>query len=302
MTLPTITTYIGQPPAKEQSNPVLDTNIDYLLDYTKNNYVPELQAFIIWAEGVRDNVLATALAGDLPALTGKAGQFMRANVAEDGAEFTADVAPLAGPSFTGIPAAPTADYETDTTQIATTAFVQANKSEVIIATTTISAAASSVDFTFDESLYRAVRLELSNLSPATDGVNLLLRTSTDDGSSYDDGASAYDYANTGVASLNTNHRGTASEGDSAVLLNLLTIGNGSTESVSGQITIFDPSEAKETRLIGQLVYRYFSSTNWLTGLTSYSSRKAEADVNGIRLFFSSGNISSGTIRMIGVLK
>ena len=36
-----------------------------------------------------------------------------------------DVAPVASPAFTGTPTAPTASYGTDTTQIATTAFVQA---------------------------------------------------------------------------------------------------------------------------------------------------------------------------------
>jgi hypothetical protein len=41
---------------------------------------------------------------------------------------TSGFAPLANPTFTGTPAAPTAAYGTNTTQLATTAFVQANKS------------------------------------------------------------------------------------------------------------------------------------------------------------------------------
>jgi len=73
------------------------------------------------------DVVATALAGDLPALTGEAGKFVRVNAGETAAEFTADVAPLAGPTFTGVPTAPTAAVDTDTTQIATTAYVMARK-------------------------------------------------------------------------------------------------------------------------------------------------------------------------------
>ena len=94
---------------------------------------------ITWTQGVADTVLATALAGDLPPLTGQALKFFRVNAAEDGGEFRtsaevlADIgaadatlaAPLASPTFTGVPAAPTATAGTDTTQVATTAFVQA---------------------------------------------------------------------------------------------------------------------------------------------------------------------------------
>jgi hypothetical protein len=49
--------------------------------------------------------LATALAGDLPALTGKAGNYIRANAAEDGGEFrtTGQVASDIGFGTTGTP-------------------------------------------------------------------------------------------------------------------------------------------------------------------------------------------------------
>jgi hypothetical protein len=67
------------------------------------------------------------VAANLPPLTGEAGKFIRVNAGETAAEFTADVAPLAGPTFTGVPSGPTAASGTDTTQLATTAFVQARK-------------------------------------------------------------------------------------------------------------------------------------------------------------------------------
>jgi hypothetical protein len=123
MTTPTITLYPDTLPAKEQANAAFDTNVDNFMDWLTLTNGPELQTMITYTNDVADNVLATALAGDLPALTGKAGQFIRANAAEDGGEFTADVAPLASPALTGAPTAPTAPFGTSTTQVATTAFV-----------------------------------------------------------------------------------------------------------------------------------------------------------------------------------
>jgi len=87
MTTPTITPYPGDLPAKEQSNPVLDTNVDNFLTWLTDTNGPELVTFVTYAQDVADNVLATALAGDLPPLTGKAGDYIRANAAEDGGEF-----------------------------------------------------------------------------------------------------------------------------------------------------------------------------------------------------------------------
>ena len=63
-------------------------------------------------------------------------------------------APLASPVFTGTPAAPTAGYQTNTTQLATTAFVHAASSGVIgdsrNAAISLATASASATFTADE--------------------------------------------------------------------------------------------------------------------------------------------------------
>jgi len=87
MTTPTITLYPDTLPAKEQANAAFDTNVDNFMDWLTLTNGPELQTMITYTQDVADNVLATALAGDLPALTGKAGDYIRANAAEDGGEF-----------------------------------------------------------------------------------------------------------------------------------------------------------------------------------------------------------------------
>ena len=120
-----------------------------------------------------DEIVATALAGDLPPLTGKAGQFIRANAAEDGGEFRtpaqvlADIeaasvasvalkAPLASPALTGTPTAPTASVGTNTTQVATTALLKASLGGN---TTTVDMASqSSADFTGIPAGVRTIRV------------------------------------------------------------------------------------------------------------------------------------------------
>ena len=87
MTTPTITLYPDTLPAKEQANAAFDTNVDNFMDWLTLTNGPELQAMITYTQDVADSVLATALAGDLPPLTGKAGDYIRANAAEDGGEF-----------------------------------------------------------------------------------------------------------------------------------------------------------------------------------------------------------------------
>jgi hypothetical protein len=160
MTTPTITLYPDTLPAKGQANAPFDTNVDDFLSWLTATNGPELATFITWTVGVRDTVLATALAGDLPPLTGEATKFLRVNAAEDGAEFRtpAEVlgdigataalalkAPLASPDLTGNPTAPTQTAGNNSTRLATTEFVQdyGKQSGTLVATTS----GTAFDFT-----------------------------------------------------------------------------------------------------------------------------------------------------------
>jgi phage-related tail fiber protein len=107
MTTPTITLYPDTLPAKGQANAPFDTNVDNFLSWLTATNGPELAAMITWTQGVADNVLATALAGDLPPLTGQALSFIRANAAENGGEFRTPAEVLgdigAAPAVQGTP-------------------------------------------------------------------------------------------------------------------------------------------------------------------------------------------------------
>jgi len=183
------------------------------------------------------------------------------------------------------------------------AAVAAAGAETNLETTVISTAVSSVDFTFDESLYHEVRFVLHGVRVATDNSALLMRTSANDGSSYDSGVSDYEWFCTGgrTSSASAAAFGIGDAADSSMQLGLFALGNEADSALSGNFTVYAPSDTSETRVTGMAAFRFSTaepfSTNSMGG-----TRNSSAIVNGVRFFASSGNLTSGTIRMIGVLK
>jgi hypothetical protein len=158
-----------------------------------------------------------------------------------------------------------------------------------------------LDFTeFNNGVYRRYEFELDFVLPATDAAILWLRTSTNGGSSYDAGASDYSYFN---------HGGSAAGGavgpggleNTAQMVLTGTVGNAANEfGVSGELVIIGAANASVwTKTKGSLWY-----TN-SAGESTYNDvggmRKAAADVDAVRFLFSAGNITSGTIRMYGII-
>lgn len=190
-----------------------------------------------------------------------------------------------------------------TTKVPRVAAVEAyvnTKVRVLLATKTASASAT-LDFTeLSNGTYRRYEFEIEDIKPATDNVSLHARTSTDGGSTYDAGASDYNYAVTGFGG------GTATQAGSSAATEMqvnggLTVGNAAAEyGVSGMLTLYGAASASVyTRLQGHVSY-YNTAGNLIT-VQFAGSRLSAADVDAVRFFFSSGNIASGTIRMYGIV-
>jgi len=129
-------------------------------------------------------------------------------------------------------------------------------------------------------------------------VLLYLRTSTNNGSSFDSGASDYAWN-----LIESNAGGIAAEGDSADSQIILAgssddeLGTGSNEIFSGRLWIFKPSASDYTKIcsIGsytdQKVYQVTTNTG--------GARLSTTAVNAIQLLMSSGNIATGNFRLYG---
>jgi len=160
---------------------------------------------------------------------------------------------------------------------------------------------SEITFTGLSSTYDSYQLVIHNLQPATDGSIFLMQTSTDGGSTYDSGASDYAWN-----SIGTNDGGTfdpeGSAGDTKISLigdqSSEEMGSGTNETASGYIWIFNPSGTDYTKVF--YAFSYTDLVDDQCSVTGGGSRLSAADVDAIRLFMDSGNISTGNFRLYGM--
>jgi hypothetical protein len=180
-----------------------------------------------------------------------------------------------------------------------TDLVYAAGSRVLLATRTASASAT-LDFTeFNNALYRRYMFEIEFLLPATDNSDLWLRTSTNGGSSYDAGASDYSHFVHGGTAGGLGIGPGGSENDVKLVL-CQTVGNAANEfGVNAEVDLIGAGNAAVfTVAKGQ--------ASWINsaGATTFNDfngqRKSAADVDAVRFLWSTGNHTSGAIRMYGV--
>ena len=159
--------------------------------------------------------------------------------------------------------------------------------------------AATYDFTaFTAGSYDSYILHVMNLIPATDDVSLELLTSTVGGSSYDTGASDYGWMGFGAE---TN---TQDPSDDSIWMNGSTahvsyrFGSGAGEDGgSFSLHIMAPHLTKRTTFHWEGTF--FSASATTAHLLGLGARLESADVDAIRLKFTSGNIESGTITAYG---
>lgn len=150
-----------------------------------------------------------------------------------------------------------------------------------------------------DSTYNEYQLHFTDVLPATDLAELNLRTSTDGGVSFDSGASDYRYALAGLESGSATVSVQQSATDTKIEI-CEGVGSGAAEGASGVLYLFAPSSTTNTNIMVQ--------TTWYQGqdrVKSYhggGQRVSAADVDALRVLFSTGNISSGEFKLYGVRK
>lgn len=142
------------------------------------------------------------------------------------------------------------------------------------------------DNTYDEYMF-----VLDRLKPATDNAVLWLRTTTN-ASSFDTGASEYRYSFSTTQSADQN-------GTDTKIIMTEGVGNvAATENgVSGVVLVNNPETATAALFLWKL-----AGWNASTAIGAYEGagcRNTDADIDGVRFMYSTGNITSGTITMYG---
>lgn len=141
--------------------------------------------------------------------------------------------------------------------------------------------------------------EIDDLRPATDGDNLYFRTSTDNGATYDAGASDYSYSIyrqfIGTSSIEGN---TVSAGTTKIFFP--DTGNAAAEGISGYLILRSPLGTARNKAI-----EYGGVAQYTDGVgqffRGYGLRLSTEDIDAARFLFAGGNITSGKIRLYGML-
>jgi len=164
----------------------------------------------------------------------------------------------------------------------------------LISTATASVSAY-ISFTGLSSTYKLYRVVIQNYVPNDDATSLWLRTSTNGGSTYDDGASDYKYGQIYSAGSSAYVTGTTSTTNIPLCGSC---GTGTGESRSGYVDINTPSNASRCWINSSI---YGLNSTPATGLNFvYGCRDTAADVDAIRFLSSSGDMASGTFTLYGL--
>jgi hypothetical protein len=149
--------------------------------------------------------------------------------------------------------------------------------------------------------YQEYIIKFWALKPATDAVGLYLRTSTNGGSTFDSGASDYSWSGALVKATGS-FRNATNQAQIEITddqVGFGAVGNSTNENgVYGEIHIFAPSDAAYTLVSSESSYMGDDGT--IRGTRISGVRQSAADVDAIRLLFSSGNITSGKVQLYGV--
>jgi len=168
----------------------------------------------------------------------------------------------------------------------------------LISTTTVSSGTSTVDITGMDSTYKNYKIILTNLHPATDNVSLNCRFII--GGSAQTGA-YYNYVNHVIQHAGTVTHVLNSSGDatSAKLIHS-SQGNANVENMSGEITIFNPSETTFAKMLqADISYMNTSAASSYNINTTYYTNGTAA-MTGIQFLMSSGNIDNAIFKLYGI--
>jgi hypothetical protein len=165
-------------------------------------------------------------------------------------------------------------------------------------------ASTSVDITNIDGTYKKYILDIFDMAVQNDDVDVRLRVSEDNGSTFKSGASDYNWLVTGFSADGKN------PGDNNNASSYINIGgkigggrgmgNAAGESYSGRVTIHNPASTSLYKNIETKAT--FTNTNgfvmMIDNAGSYTGTLNA--INAIQIFISSGNITSGTFKLYGV--
>lgn len=138
--------------------------------------------------------------------------------------------------------------------------------------------------------------------PSTDERFLWIRTSTDNGASFDAGGSDYAWVNQRISFQTAPlHSVDGDNADSEINFNTTTsMGNLSTQVSDYEITCFNPSDTGYTKFKWEGSVNNGDITPVRYLFTGAGVRLSAAAVNGVRFLYSTGNVLKGTLKVYAI--
>jgi hypothetical protein len=171
---------------------------------------------------------------------------------------------------------------------------QASSSFQFISTQTASAS-SSINFTDLSTSYNAYLIVLNGVRPATDNVDLLVRFSTDNGSTY--ATTSYSYALTSSSATVANQSGGTGQSSITIGTGMGNAG-GSLESGDFIVHLTGNNAVAAPGLNSQGIIMNPSTAPLVQNCAGY--RMVSGGINAIRFVMGSGNIAAGRFSLYGI--
>ncbi|MFA7238998.1 MAG: hypothetical protein WC091_02725 [Sulfuricellaceae bacterium] len=171
---------------------------------------------------------------------------------------------------------------------------------VLLSTQTASASATLNFASVITSAYDAYMFVIADIKPATDAQKLWLRTSTNNGSSYDAGLSDYGWTIFNETAPGGSPSAASNDGsDDSIELTATGTGNAATEGLSGKMWLYTPLDTTRQKVFTWDVLSQNNATvqQFNQGI---GSRLSTADIDAVQFLFASGNIASGKIYCYGI--
>ena len=177
--------------------------------------------------------------------------------------------------------------------------------DVVLLSTQTASDSASISFTSGiNSTYGEYIFKFYNMNPATDGATFSFQVNATDGADYNDSAitstaiRAYHFENDGNADMDNDPAADQAQGTAFQQL-CEDVGNGADESCAGELHLFNPASTVYVKhfmtTVNSLQYEDRCYTHHVAGYINDTTA-----IDDIQFKMSSGNISSGTIKMWGV--
>lgn len=162
---------------------------------------------------------------------------------------------------------------------------------------------SSIDITSQiDSTYDQYVLVINSLVPATDSKTLEMLVSLDNGSTWETSVGDYDYMVRGFSSSGGGYSQFTANTDNMRISGLNSLGNNTGENYNAMIFILNPNDTSKYAVFRSEV-TYVNNAGVGTFLEAVGSYMgAVGAIDAVRLIMDSGNLTSGTVKVYGIVK